>query len=75
MIEEKRSNGTVKWFQLIIVSLTILGIIVTVIIFVGGNFAAAMDKLDSRIGDNTKCFHSIDKRLGRIEFHMGINDK
>lgn len=72
MIEEKRSNGKVNWFQLIVVSLMIIGIVVTIFIFVGGSFATAMDKLDIRINENQDCFHSIDKRLGRIEYHLGI---
>lgn len=72
MIEEKRSNGNVKWFQLILVSLTILSISAGFIIFAGNHFATAMDKMDGRISDNVKCFHSIDKRLGRIEYHLGI---
>lgn len=77
MAEEK--NGFVKWYQLLTVSASVLGVTVTISLFAANSIIAndrmreSEDKrIESRMDNVKDCMHSIDKRLSRIEAKMGI---
>jgi len=67
------SNGNVKWYQLVISFIALLGILVTSGWAFGGYVFRADDRLEAKIDKTTECFQAISIQLARIEQQLGIN--
>ena len=71
-MSDKNNNGNVRWWHLITASLTIIGMVITITIFITSIYIRVFAAQSAKIELNANYFHSIDKRLGRIEDKLGI---
>jgi len=67
-MSDKNNNGNVKWGHFLVV----VGILVTITIFISTIYLNVFAEQSKKIGQNSDYYHSIDKRLGRIEDKLGI---